>query len=85
MNVLETRISTEFTYNYQGLENGRLISRLLRIAMFINKNVDLLVVVLDKHDINVVTNGVPTSYLAFQRDLICGFRYSIINFTMKLM
>lgn len=53
-------------------------------AEAVDKDIDLLAVVLGEHGINVATVEVPASDVAFELNVVCGFRHGKTNFATKL-
>ncbi len=55
-----------------------------RAAEAVYKDIDLLVVVFGEHGVNIATVEVPASDVAFELNVVCGFRHGKTNFATKL-
>lgn len=49
----------------------------------VDKDVDALALVFGKHGINVATVEVEASDVAFERDVVCGFRHGVLRITPR--
>ena len=53
-------------------------------AEAVDKDIDLLALVFGEHGVNIATVEVPASDVAFELNVVRGFRHGKINFATKL-